>query len=59
MLFFPIYNIYLFVDGPDESFYGAYKKILVVYWAHLVKAIWQTFLRSQFHIFVEIKSLAE
>ena len=42
-------------------FYGKCKWTLVVFWAHLVKAIWQTF-RSQFHIFVGylgINSFAE
>ena len=56
-----LYNFYLFVDVPGEFFYGTSKKILVVFWAHLVKAIWQTF-RSQFHIFVGylgINSFAE
>ena len=41
--------------------YGKSKEILVVYWAHLGKGIWQTF-RSQFSVFVEsvgIKSFSK
>ena len=47
-----LYNFCLFVDVPNKVFiYGTSKKIFVVYWAHLVKGISQTF-RSKFHIFV-------
>ena len=41
----------LFVDVPNEVFVYDTGNISIVYWAYLVKGIWQTF-RSKLHIFL-------